>query len=187
MTDWTLYAAAIQEEFINMVKGDLRYSGSQELAPFWNNAPEPGNNEITERFEASVAFRVANDLLRIGESDFVGQIVPSKSQAFFQDFVDAMGVEREYVEDIFLESPDSRLPEVPGLTDTIRILVTKGYAIDKDALEATYPSIDLSEEAVLHIDEPLPSQFGEEDSIIAGKMANTRTYTRLYVEKNQTG
>ncbi len=74
MTDWTLYAEAIQSEFIDMVKGDLRFSGSEELAPFWNNPPEPGNDDITTRFDASVAFRVTNNLLRIGESDFVGQI-----------------------------------------------------------------------------------------------------------------
>ena len=187
MVDWHLYAASIQEEFINMVKGNLRDSSSQALAPFWQDAPEPGNDEITERFDASVTFRVLNDLLRISEADFVGQILPSKSQAFFRDFVDAMGIEEKYVEDVFLESPETRLPKVPGLSETIRVLVAKGYAIDKEALEATYPSVDLSEEEVYHINEPLPDQFGEEDSIIAGKRAKTRIYTRLYVEKNQTG
>jgi hypothetical protein len=187
MVNWTLYAAAIQEEFINMVKGDLRDSGSESLSPFWADPPEPGNDEVSERFAASVAFRVANDLLRISESNFVGQIIADKAQAFFRDFVDAMGIEREYVEDVFLEAPDSRIPEVPGLTDTIRILIAKGYEIDKDALEATFPSLDLSEEEVLHIDEPLPALFGEEDSVIAGKMANGQIYTRLYVEKNQSG
>lgn len=187
MTEWNGYAARIQEEFINMVKGNLRDSTSQNLSPFWDNAPEPGNDEIEHRFDASVAFRVANNLLRIGEADFIGQILPSKGQAFFQDFVDAMGIEREYEEDIFTESPEERIPEVPGLTDTIRVLIKKGYSIDADALEATYPSADLSTEEVLHIDEPLPDQFGEEDSIIAGKMANGRIYTRLYVEKNQAG
>jgi len=187
MTDWHFYAAAIQEEFINMVKGDLRNSSSKNLAPFWQDAPDPGNDEITERFAASVDFRVANDLLRIGEADFIGQIIPDKGQAFFQTFVDAMGIEKVYEEDIFLEAPEERLPEVPGLTDTIRILVAKGYEVDKIALEETYPSVDLSDEEVYHIDEPLLDQFGEEDSIIAGKMVNGRIYTELYVEKNQSG
>lgn len=187
MTDWHFYAAGIQEEFINMVKGDLRDTSSRNLSPFWADSPDPGDDEITERFAASVAFRVANDLLRISEADFVGQIIPDKAHAFFRNFVNEMGIEQEFEEDLFLEAPEGRLPEVPGLTDTIRVLVAKGFEIDKEALEETYPSVDLSEEEVHHIDEPLPDQFGEEDSIVAGKMVNGRIYAELYVEKNQSG
>jgi len=187
MVNWDLYAAALQDEFISMVKGDLRRSSSDALSPFWQDPPAPGSEEIGDRYQASSDFRAVNNLLRICESDFIGQIIPDKSQAFFETFVSAMGIEAVTVDDIYSESPDSRLPEVPGMTEVIRVLVAKGFAIDKDALEATYPSVDLSEVAVLHIDEPLPSQFGEEDSIIAGKMAKARIYTRLYIEKNQNG
>lgn len=187
MTDWHLYAAGIQTEFINMVRGDLRDTNSGNLSPFWADPPDPGVEEVAERFAASVAFRTAHDMLRIPQATFIGQILIDKSKSFFRSFVKAMGIEEAYEEDIFLESPEQRIPEVPGLTDTIRVLMAKGFEIDKEALEETYPSVDLSEEEVYHIDEPIPQSFGEEDSIIAGKMANGRYYTKLYVEKNQSG
>jgi hypothetical protein len=176
----TYYAANKTDQFIDMVREGVRDLRSDKLRPYYESE-EVSRDEVEERAAASTEFRSDNDLPPISQARFVSQISAAGAKSSFILLANQMGLESRYVEDLYEEESEGKLPEIPGLGDTIQILVRKGFAIDREALDALYPGADLSGgERVFHLREETPTVWGEEDSLVAAKMRRTRTFVRLY-------
>lgn len=181
---WNGYAEAKTAAFIDMVNDDLRDLRSIRLAPFYDNAPDVPSDEIRSRRTESSAYRRSNGLSSIGESAFASQIAKGTSKETFIRFVDEMGVEQEYVEDMTSEAIPTALTSMGGLSKAVQILVGQGFELDMDAVRSRFPDIDLpiEEDEVLHINEIAPSTWAEDDSIVVEKLARARVYVDNYLE-----
>lgn len=178
----TYYAAQKTADFVNMVRSGLRnLTDPSAMAPYYENAPRVPVDEVGPRYEESADFRTENDLVQVGETAFSSQIAYGASQENFSQFVQEMGLEKEYQEDITVEATTS-LPALTALDPVIDALVAKGFTPDIDGLIAKYPSIEVVEENILHIEETDPSTWAEEDSAIAENVGRARTFVSLYVE-----
>jgi hypothetical protein len=168
-------------EFIDMVREDVRDLQSDSLAPFQevDDVPE---EEAAIRFDESSAFRRDSKLPPVTESSFSSQVSSEFGKDTFVEFLNQKGIESEFVEDLFEDDPGDRIPQIPGLTDLIADLVRQGFAVDTEALMATFPGLDLSTEPVLHLREDPPSVWAEEDSVIAARIRKAKSYSRLYLQ-----
>jgi hypothetical protein len=179
--DGTYYAARKTNEFIEMVRENVRDLQSDNLSPFYDLDDVP-EEEVATRFNESVAFRSEHDLPPITESSFSSQISQDFGKDTFIEFLNHHGIESEFVEDLFEDDPGDRVPQIPGLTDLIADLVRKGYVIDTDALMAAFPGLDLSTDPVKHLREDPPVTWAEEDSVIAARIRKAKSYSRLYLQ-----
>lgn len=177
----TYYAAQKTDEFIQMVRENVRNLQSDKLSPFYN-LDDVSDEEIGERFEASVVFRDGNDLPPVTESSFSSQISQDFGKDTFVQFLNQKGIESVYEEDLFEDEPGDRVPQIPGLTDLIADLVRQGFVIDTAALMAAFPGLDLSVAPVKHLREDPPVTWAEEDSVIASRIRKAKSYSRLYLQ-----
>lgn len=176
----TYYTANRTDQFIAAAAAGVRDLRSDRLKPYYETEEVP-RDEVVERAEESSAYRQENNLPPIARSRFVSQISASDTKGFFILLANQMGLESQYTEDVFEEESEGKLPEIPGLGDTIQKLVRQGFEIDREALDEKYPGAGLSGgESVLHIREEAPTVWGEEDRRIAEKMRRVRTFVRLY-------
>jgi hypothetical protein len=177
----TFYAAQKTNEFIQMVRENVRDLQSDKLSPFhdMNDVPD---EEISDRFDASVEFRDENDLPPVTESSFSSQISQDFGKDTFIQFLNQKGVESEFQEDLFEDEPGDRVPQIAGLTDLIADLVRQGFVIDTEALMEAFPGLDLSTESVKHLREDPPVTWAEEDSVIATRIRKAKSYSRLYLQ-----
>jgi len=180
---WHGIAEERMNEFINMVQDGTRDLSSKTLEPYWGDPPYPSSEEVLERKAASDEFREQSDLPEIGQDTFVSQISPGGSQTLFMDFLDAMGIEKEYVEDISSEEV-SPIPIPRSLLKPVNTLAAAGIEVDEDAVRERFgSSVPPEPDEVLHIDEPLPADYAEEDSIVAEKMRRAKVYVATYQEE----
>lgn len=180
MSNDTYFSAAKLNTMLAMVKDGTRDLTSAELKPYWDGMlDEP----MMERYAESAAFRAENDLPSLGASQFAAQASRSSGQQTFIQYLNEVGVESVYIEDISSEDRDASVPDLGVLGEVIQRLQTKGYVPASEALSARYAGVELPSDAqtVLHIDEPLPSTWADEDGLIAVRLARARAYLFSYL------
>jgi hypothetical protein len=184
VTDWHGYAQAKLDDFLLFFGDGLRDTRSDDLSPYYDGAPMVPDDEATQRYKDSVTFRNQNDLPPVGADTFASQLSESNSQTVFRDFVEGMGIEETIVDDLIEESPGITILGLDGLSEVLATLEEKGYAPDYEGVVERFEGLSLptSDETVLHIDEPFPTVWGEEDSVIAEKLKRSRQYVKDYLE-----
>jgi hypothetical protein len=180
MSNDTYFAAVKLNTMLAMVKDGTRDLTSVDLKPYWDGMlDEP----MTERYAESAEFRAKNDLPSLGASQFAAQASRSSGQQTFIQYLNEVGVESVYVEDVSKEDMGATIPDLGVLGEVIQRLQAKGYTADPEALSARYAGVVLPSDpqTVLHLDEPLPSTWADEDGLIAARLARARAYLFSYL------
>ena len=183
---WHGYAAARMNEFLSMVRDGTRDLTSPDLSPFYDNASAVSQEAVADRMDESVAYRTDHDLPPIGEEVFSFQISQGSSRDVFIDFVVDMGIEQEYTEDMYTEEIGAILLALEPLSRVVAALSTKGIEPDQEAVQQEFEDlgIPVESESILHLSEPLPNVYAEEDSIVAEKLRRARVYTDTLLEES---
>jgi hypothetical protein len=184
MTEWHGYAQTKLDEFLLFFDDGLRDLRNEDLSPYYAGAPMVPDDESQERYAASQEFRTEEELPPVGADAFASQLSEDGSQTVFQDFVESMGIEEEVVDDITEETAVTTILGFNSLNEVLATLEEKGFTPDYESVQAKFADIDIPVEdaTVLHIDEPFPSVWGEEDSVIAEKLRRSRRYVKEYLE-----
>lgn len=181
--DTTYVSAARMNELIAMAEKGLRDLSSPDLSPFWAGVPASSKDDISASFQESQAFRTENDLPSNSESSFAVQASKGGAQETFMNYLGEMGLEREYTEDVTSEEVEEVLPDIEGLSEVIQSLEIKGFVADVAGLASRFQgmSIPVEKQTIQHLNEPLPSSWADESSLVARRLARARTYLHLYL------
>ena len=180
MSNDTYFSAAKLNTMLAMVKDGVRDLTSADLKPYWDGMLDEPTDE---RYKESAEFRVANGLPTLGTSQFASQASRGSGQQTFIQYLNEVGVESVYIEDVSSEDMGATVPDLGVLGEVIQRLQAKGYTTDPEALSARYAGINLPSDpqTVLHLDEPLPSAWADEDGLIAARLARARSYLFSYL------
>lgn len=175
---WHGYAQTKLSEFLDKFDDGLRDITNSVLSPYYDEAQVVTGEEQAVRSAASSAFRLANGLPPISSDAFAFQISAGSSKAVFEEYVRALGIEAVYEEDLSSAELSSALLTLPGLADVISALLLLDLTPDIEAIEERFIDMDIPIQTgtVLHISQPEPPTYGEEDSVIAEKMNRTKGY-----------
>ena len=169
-------------EFLAMVKDGTRDLTSKALRPFYVNAPPVSSEEVASRKSDSDVYRSLNSLDPIGGDSFSFQIGEGNSRSLFISFLRQMGIEAVYAEDVYSEKTDPVLLSLSSLSRTIAALSAQGIEPDTESIREKFEDLGIpfESEEVLHVSDPLPDSYGEEDTIIAEKLRRARVYVETY-------
>lgn len=181
--DTTYVSAQKMNELIAMAEKDLRDLSNPDLSPFWSGVPAASQEELEDSFAESSAFREENDLPLNSASSFSIQASKGSAQDTFMNYLEEMGLERTYTEDVTEEAVEEILPEIEELSEVIQLLKTKGFTADISGLAARFKGMSLPVETqtIKHLNEPLPSTWADESFLVARRLARAKTYLRLYL------
>jgi hypothetical protein len=178
----TYFAADKMNTLIAMAKDGVRDLTSDLLKPYWDTVPDLSDEELQEAYDASAAFRDASGITPIGISTFASQAAKATGHQTFIQYLNEMGIESEYTEDVTAEEQTS-LPDLGELTEVVQTLKAKGYEPDPAAMQERFSGMEvpISSGTVLHLEEPLPSAWADEDDTVASRLARARTYVAQYL------
>lgn len=179
----TYVAAVKMNTMIAMASEGLRDLSNPTLSPYYAGVAAEGQDALRTRFQESQAFRLANALPPVSESSYGSQASKDGAQETFIRYLNDMGVETEYEEDMFAETVTETLPHMGAISEVIQTLVAKGFTADVAGLANRFPgmNIPVETEEIKHIREPLPTAWADEDSLVERHLARARAYLYAYL------
>jgi len=179
----TYVSSVKMNTMIAMAEEGLRDLSNPALSPYYAGVAAQGVAALRTRFAEVQAFRLANALPPVSESSYASQASHDGAQETFVRYLNDMGVETEYEEDMFSETVADTLPHMGAIAEVIQTLKAKGFTPDVDGLANRFPGMNISVETVeiKHLREPLPTPWADEDSLVERHLARARAYLYAYL------
>jgi len=176
MTD-TYLAADMTNAFITLARLNLRNLDNQELAPFYSG-PELPEIELADRLSAAQALTNSAGLGAIPEFTYIEQ-TRGRSVNLFKSFLNASGIESEYVDDLIEVAANPQTPDL-GLRSAF---VTKKSATPNLAISDIRDRIRNETDASTaeHLAEPALLIVADADPYAAVRIKNMRQYITRYL------